>query len=366
MNQKRDKTYIDILRVISIFLVVYNHTGGFYFPDWTGWWDIGYWGILLQNEIVKMAVPVFFMISGALLLHKEENVGKLFSSRILRFLAVMVIIALVQYLFYCYNQQCEPTVRRLFLSFYIGIGEFNQFEAAWFLYAYMGVLILLPFLRFMAKALTGRWMMYLLGIQMIFCCLYPAFCLCFGRYLGESNFNAWLPFHSQTHTLAFSSGYCMFYVLLGYYVEHRISFEWWNKYKKYLMAAAVMCLLAGIFGMEISRQCLGENRINETNLYLTSFLPIPCVLVYLIFKYSMTKKEPKGWFQNLTATLGGAVFTVMLTENMFRVSWTTWFSALEYELGRIPAAYLFALAIFFVSLITGIALKRIPFLRNII
>lgn len=365
MNQNRDKTYIDILRLISIFLVVFNHTNGFHFPDWTGWWDIGYWGILLQNEIVKMAVPVFFMISGALLLHKEETIGQLFTKRILRFLTVMVIIAVVQYLFYCHNQQCTPTIKRVFSSFYRGIGEFNQFYAAWFLYAYVGVLIMLPFLRFIAAALTDRWMLYLLGVQMIFCCFYPALCLCLGKYLGLSNFNDWLPFHPETDNLPFSAGYCMFYMLLGYYVEHRISFEWWNKYKKILVATAVICLLAGMFCMEITRQLVGEIRINLSNLFLTSFLPIPCATVYLTFKYGIVKKERKGMFQNITATLGSAVFTVMLTENLFRVSWYSCFSALEQQLGLIPASYLFTLAIFFAAILVGIVLKRIPFLRNI-
>ena len=81
--EKRNKVYLDFIRIIAIFLVVVNHTGAFRFPDCPGWLNIGYWCQMIWNDIVKMAVPMFFMVSGALLLPKEETIVELFKKRIL-------------------------------------------------------------------------------------------------------------------------------------------------------------------------------------------------------------------------------------------------------------------------------------------
>jgi surface polysaccharide O-acyltransferase-like enzyme len=71
--------HLDLLRLIAIFLVIFNHTG-----------ERGY--ILFISKMgspisllymaasvfCKIAVPLFFMISGALLLKKEESLKQLF------------------------------------------------------------------------------------------------------------------------------------------------------------------------------------------------------------------------------------------------------------------------------------------------
>ena len=75
MNQtgKERKLYFDILRIIAITCVVYNHTN-----------EYGYYRYAIVNNqvfsclyaalgaFIAIGVPLFFMISGALLLEKEE------------------------------------------------------------------------------------------------------------------------------------------------------------------------------------------------------------------------------------------------------------------------------------------------------
>ena len=59
---KRNKVYLEIIRIFAIFLVVINHTCAFSFPKVEGVGDVWYWSQLLFDEIVKMAVPLFFMV----------------------------------------------------------------------------------------------------------------------------------------------------------------------------------------------------------------------------------------------------------------------------------------------------------------
>ena len=68
---------LDFMRIFAILLVIFNHTDnrGFYrfLTDDPG--TFLYWFNLFFSILCKAAVPLFFMISGALLLNKEESIG---------------------------------------------------------------------------------------------------------------------------------------------------------------------------------------------------------------------------------------------------------------------------------------------------
>ena len=86
------KFHIDLLKVIAIYLVLLNHTGdlGFsYFRQVTN--PVGYWLSLFLTVFIKVAVPLFFMVSGALLLPKEETIADVIKKRFLKYLLVLVV-----------------------------------------------------------------------------------------------------------------------------------------------------------------------------------------------------------------------------------------------------------------------------------
>lgn len=76
---KKKKIHIEFLRALCIWLVMFTHTStsgfslylerpaSFFFPLYIA---VPFW--------VKTAVPIFFMISGALLLEKEESISRIF------------------------------------------------------------------------------------------------------------------------------------------------------------------------------------------------------------------------------------------------------------------------------------------------
>lgn len=74
---KSRETFLDLLRIIACFLVIVNHTNSVIFlgssPDSLDWYVS-----LTYFFISKIAVPIFFMISGYLLLKKEDNYKKAF------------------------------------------------------------------------------------------------------------------------------------------------------------------------------------------------------------------------------------------------------------------------------------------------
>ena len=88
--------YLDFLRIVAIFMVVYLHTGKYGVQVYAYSTSaieraLGYFFAIITSEV---PVPLFFMISGALLLEKEESLSQLFQKRILKILFIL--------LFFCY------------------------------------------------------------------------------------------------------------------------------------------------------------------------------------------------------------------------------------------------------------------------
>lgn len=362
-STKRSKVYIDVIRVCAIFLVVMNHTAAFGFPKIEGVGDVWYWGKLLFNEIVKMAVPLFFMVSGALLLDKEESIADLYKKRVLRFGLVFILIVSIQYA--VYSIQHGGNFPEYLSCLYHGAGV-NQFYALWFLKAYLGILIMLPILRIVARGMQSIHFGYMMIVQIVVCCVIPAGLLLVGEYGGYCFINQWIPFRAESQTLPFAYGYCIFYMLLGYFVEQKqdvvakIRLRWWS-------VAGVMSLLMGLVCMIFALMVKPNLEVRQSVVFLSSFLPVPCIAFYQLVKLLSRHIQVGSRYAKVIAALGGASFTVMLSENIFRVNLLPLFKeAFEPEFGYRVTGLVLAITVTMSALMLGVILKQIPGIRRLI
>ena len=67
----KKKTYIEFMRIIAIALVIFNHLPGYTMYQYAD--GNIQWIYMIITMITRINVPIFFMISGALLLNKQEN-----------------------------------------------------------------------------------------------------------------------------------------------------------------------------------------------------------------------------------------------------------------------------------------------------
>ena len=154
--EKRSKIYLEIIRIISIFLVILNHTPGCKLPEWNNQFGIAYyWFAMLVCEIDKMAVPMFLMISGALLLPKVETVGEWFHRRVLRFVYAICIVVLFQYVYYVHASGDTYSLQGV-VSVFVRGSSINDFKVLWFLKVYVIIMLLLPLLRLCCRRLSPR------------------------------------------------------------------------------------------------------------------------------------------------------------------------------------------------------------------
>lgn len=149
--------YIDLLRVVSAFNVVLLHATAYKIYEVTGYeWN----EFVVLNSFTRFAVPVFFMVSGAVGVRENFSLSDLVR-RIAR-----ISLPLIFWSVMCY----------IYVNVYSG-GMFDVVEMTkaiifdksmyhlWFLYSLLSVVILLPFLR---RALLNmaldewRYFMYLI------------------------------------------------------------------------------------------------------------------------------------------------------------------------------------------------------------
>ena len=97
---QRKKMYIEFIRIIAGFFVIFNHTrerGFFLFASYPEN-SIQYWLYLFLSVFCKFSVPMFFAISGALLLSKDEPIKELYKKRVLKMVLVLLLFSFLYYL----------------------------------------------------------------------------------------------------------------------------------------------------------------------------------------------------------------------------------------------------------------------------
>lgn len=315
-TNKLHKSYYDIVRLLAIFLVIFNHTPAFHYPFQTHGNDLNVQLMLLVSVIVKMAVPLFFMISGGLLLNKEENIQTIFTKRILRFVFVIIIFHLIQFSFYfvCFHSQGSDIgvasfIESIYTKRSYPISRTNAL-AVWFLYAYLGFLLLLPLLRVMVQNMKNEHFLYLACLQITFSVLLPSsYIIGMGKASDTFALAEYLPLCNNV----------FLYIIAGYYIEHRLDV---NQLKRrhfcVLTAISLLSIVAACAAPEIARQRTNASILTQYTPGIIQFLLIPCCTLMLSLKKALNKTTlPERWIRVLKYA-GGAVFCVMIIENILR------------------------------------------------
>ena len=152
MEQGERKTYLDALRVLACLFVFYNHVAGQSMRLFSG---VGGAAALTLFYVSKSAIPLFLMISGAVLLWRVEPYARTLR-RIGRILLALVLISL----FY-YGMECAWQRAPFVLSdFWDRLYHYRLSNSLWYLYAYLGLLIMLPILQRMTAAFQKNEYLY--------------------------------------------------------------------------------------------------------------------------------------------------------------------------------------------------------------
>lgn len=294
-NTKKRLVYLDILRIMAAFLVIFNHLPGYKLYSVSGGLKQVFY--LFLTMITRMNTPLFMMISGALLIDKEENYVTLFKKRILRFLIVIVVAnSIIWFLYFPID------LKKLFLGI---VGGKIQ-GSYWYLYSYLGMLFCLPFIRKMAKNLATNDFWFMLIVHFIYVSIIPCINF-FLEFNGDviqlsSNFNVLLMIESS-----------IFYPLMGYW----LSIVDLEKVNRKIIIGTIVVTLMGIT-IESAFTVYEGHTSEYTQHYVMLFdylVAICCfIIVRKIFSYISVSRNA----ENVLALLGSVTFGVYLFDPMIK------------------------------------------------
>lgn len=166
--------YLDRLRLLAMVGVVAVHVGALYATDLAaGGQALGFaWHLAnLLDAAGRVAVPIFLMITGALLLGSDSSLSPqlVWRRRIVRVALPLLVWSAVYIVLGALtvpDYQPLEAVKRL-------IGKPAEIHL-WYLYALIAVYLLLPLLRLLVKHASRRALLYVLGLWIVFSCLWRA------------------------------------------------------------------------------------------------------------------------------------------------------------------------------------------------
>ena len=152
--------WIDLIRVVAVFQVILVHLSYviFFKEDLlsSNWIAANFYDLFS-----RMGVPLFFMVSGYLLLGKSEPIADFFRKRFVK-VGIPTLFWSVAYLLWSVEAYRNGTMRPLGIALsmlkamYLGDVEIHL----WFLYILIGIYLVVPILRVFVSAASRRDLTY--------------------------------------------------------------------------------------------------------------------------------------------------------------------------------------------------------------
>ena len=351
----KKKIHLEFLRFLAILLVIFNHTGesGYlYFTTVPGSKLYGLYFLL--SVLCKVAVPLFWMVSGALLLDKEEDMKTIFRHRFLR---MAVVLAVFSFGYYLYSARNNPDFRFSIVYFFQRLYSDDLAPAFWYLYAYLGMLVILPVLRKAAKNLTNREFMYFFAVMLLLRGVVPV--LEYALWRGERTINP--------SFLANFFSYDLVFFLLGYFLEYRVPASGLKRSRAaalWLSGAAAIALMMA--GTQLRLNAGGHMTDAEGEMFYAGLLAVPSAAAFYTARFLLKDADETSAGAGLLLTLGSVSFGVMLLEHFVRCETGFVFDALHKALPEFSSAVLWTGFIYLVGGAVTWLLKKLPGVKKFI
>lgn len=290
--KKRDSMY-DILRIIAIIMVLYNHRYTYIYPNNYDIITLKYIIGATLSIICKCGPPLFFMISGALLLKKEESFKYILKHRVSRILIIMVICSFL------------IMIRDNRLNFIL---VFTQ-KLNWYLYYYLAYLLMLPFLRKIALYSNEKEM----NLYMILVCIFYTF----SQILTYFNYSIYFIDNLAFYNSNWGS-VCWYFIfpMSGYFLTQLLKN---NNIKKYFNIFGIVSLISLIIAIILcSLDIKMHNGVNLENLRAHAIYPISCFIFISIYYIKYKIKNIKT--TKILTFLSNATFGIFILETHTNIS----------------------------------------------
>ncbi len=312
---------LDFLRVMSMFMVVIIHVANCYTRNYSNITNFSYLGSIIFNVISRISVPIFFMISGALLANREFDKKK-YISRIKKFIIIIIFWDII-YLVWEY--------------FFLGVKYNNLYKLLfepyrkhlWFLYAITLIYIIQPIISYIIRKSNSLIKILIIILWFIICNI--------GFFYFKSS--------------SVISNICYIgYFILGNILYNNSAYKKLKKYNLLLLFISIICIVLNIvLSYKIS--------LNH-NTFVKTLLAYKCPLIIisssLIYIYILNNYVPKK--VNLILKISEVSFGVYLIHGIFLDIIKKVFNL--YGINSFIGIIVFSVIIFLLSYLSIIIIKK--------
>ena len=342
--------YMDFIRIAAVFLVIVNHTNSSVFqassPDKLTWWISIVW-----YYCSKIGVPLFVMVSGACLLPKVDTYQKAFR----RMFRIGIVLVLFSYLYFiAYVLQRYGGVKDVFnlLGFFKIIWRTPITDSYWYLYFYLGMMLMLPWLQRLAKAMQKKDLLYFILLS-------------FG--LGA----VWPLITHYAPSLSMSDYFCvpLFTVYIGIFFAGHYIQKYVEKASKLLCAAVILLSLAAsallTYREYVALDGAGKYWFMDERTTPSIFI-ILCAAAVMLLSKTMVQAPGKKMKSHLQ-TLGGCAFGIYLMQDYLIVQ-TRYrlFAPLAAQFSPMVVVLLWEIGIFLTALLVILLLRKVPGINKLL
>ncbi len=353
MTLKNRRSYLDMLRIIACFLVIFNHLRGYSAYQQTtdsihAFYYMGY------TMFTRINVPIFFMISGSLLLSKDIGYKELLCKRTVRIVMALVCASMVAYL---------VNIRHVISSFDLVDFLRNLFNgkhvnAYWYLYAYIGFLLMVPMFRRIAKQLCRADFLLLLAVHFFFFTLLPL-----GNYVLK-RFGISEVAISGDLSFPLVGTKALFYPLIGYYIDQVFDISKLNRKNVWILPVIILV------GIVISSGFTYHQGIHYqyTQGFVQTFDYTTAIAVFLLVKYLFVNVKPIrncSILHRIVAFVGSLTFGIYLIDPVLKV-FSNRFNAVVTTQDPILYSIIWCVFSMMVGGFTTYLLKKIPVVKTLL
>ncbi|WP_044879602.1 acyltransferase [Paenibacillus sp. IHBB 10380] len=296
--------FIDILRILSIIAVIILHytadllirTNDFNTSSW--------WISNIFNSISRFAVPVFFMISGSMILRVEvKSYRRFYIKKVLPLIISLVSWSLIYAIYTQYFiLKSSMGVYDFFVQFAYGLMYDRNYVHLWFLYAIIAIYITVPLISRLVKACSEKDLRYFLLCWFLISVVY--------RFISDIVFRTTSEYINIPITnIPLFTGY-LGYFILGYYLyNYTISLRAKNLFYNLGVISFFVAPIATYFASFYSG-ILDEMFYNPYSL--TTFFMATGIFVYFKEKETVISEKINYKIKKIISSVSKASFSIYL------------------------------------------------------
>lgn len=346
------------MRILAAFFVIFNHTGdsGFFLFSLYERTSVQFWCYGMLAVFCKFSVPLFFMISGSLLLSKEEEpLSKIFLDRVFR----IFIILFFWSLFYYFNGIGYDIQAFHFWTFITRFYDSNWNNSFWYLYSYIAFLISLPLLRRLCKALTNKEYLYWIGLVLFFSAILPI-----------AEYRLWQGRHHLNVNVGWMLTSTLFFPCLGFFLRYRTQDFWNRKRLAALWGINLLTILISVYMTYYKAGITGECNEYVSQDFFGLFTLVNCTVIYATCQYFFLRVNVREWVAKGIKSVGGSTLGIYLL-HFFVMEKLTELGLLTALTGRLNINYMlsgliYTAAVFIAGYLITLFIKKVPVLKKMV